>query len=893
VKSAEVREAYLKFFESKGHTRVPSDSLVPGNDPTLMFTSAGMVQFKPLYVAKDKPYVRATSCQRCLRTTDIERVGMTARHLTFFEMLGNFSFGDYFKEGAIAYAWEFLTDKKYMGMDPARLHMSVFEKDEEAVKLWSKYPLKNPIVKFGDEDNYWPAGSALKTWAGPNGACSEIYFDFGPEFCAKAGFSTPCGKPGDHECDRFREIWNLVFPQFVRDPQSGENPPMARPGIDTGMGLERMCSALQGKDSVFDIDIFADIISQVKQGLEHSTVVSDADMQRSHKIIADHTRAATFMVADGIVPSNEGRGYILRRLIRRATRQTALYGKAFPIVARTVPRVVALMGAGYPELIEREARVIEIIRNEEERFVETLQRGLEELEKERSADALSGDRAFYLYDTFGFPRELTEDIWTREMKRALAPGFEGEYAKAMEAQQERARAAWKGSGARALGEVHHALAQELGATRFTGYGAVTGAGKVAAIVRTGGDDGKEGVRSKTAAAGETVELILDATPLYAESGGQVADRGRLAWEGGEAEVLDVQKPLAGMFIHTVRVAKGALAEGAAVTAQVDAPRRMAAERHHTATHLLHAALHRFVGKQATQAGSLVAPDRLRFDFMSQKALEPEVIRSIAALVNEMVVANHDVTTSELSLDEAKKKGAMMLFSEKYGAKVRMVEIADVSRELCGGTHVRATGGIGPFVLVAESAVASGVRRIEAVSGRPALAALAQQRETLERAAGLLRCPPRELEARIQKLLDERRELEQAVKALKSKDAAAAIAGQVAAASEIGGVKVLITEAPATDPAALRDLADRTLDKLVEGIVVLGSRGEDTAHLLVRVSKGLVARVNASDVVRAAAGVMGGTGGGKPDMAQAGGKEPAKLPEALERARTFLSEKLGG
>ena len=885
--SAELRETYIKFFEERGHRRVPSDSLIPSNDPTLLFTSAGMVQFKPYYVAKEKPFSRATSSQRCFRTNDIDQVGMTGRHLTFFEMLGNFSFGDYFKQGAIEFAWEFLI--KVLRLDPKLLYMSVYEKDDEAEAIWRKLVPGLRLVRFGNEDNYWPAGSVLDTWAGPNGPCSEIYYDFGEKFCVDPAH--PCDRPGVHECERWREIWNLVFPQFMRSTATGENPPMAKPGIDTGMGLERVLTALQQKDSLFETDLFGPLASGAGALMKHR---EDSPVAvRARRIVADHVRASTFLVSDGVIPSNEGRGYVLRRLIRRAVRQTALFGEAFPVVSSLVPVVVKVMGPAYPEIAEREPGIADTVLAEEKRFIETLHHGLGELEKERSSAAekpLSGVRAFYLYDTFGFPKELTEDIWVREMKLKLSSQFEAEYKEALQEQQERARAAWKGSGGRALGDLYHALSQELPATAFTGYDELATPARALAIVQLGGEGGREGVRAKAAETGETVDVVLDRTPLYAEAGGQVADRGKLTWEGGEGEVVDVQKPLGSVVIHTVRVARGRLADGASVRAEVDGPRRLATARHHTATHLLHAALRAHVGKGATQAGSLVAPDRFRFDFMSQKAVEPAALRAIEDEVNRRVLESHPVVTEVLSLKEAKTRGAMMLFGEKYGDKVRLVEIPEVSRELCGGTHVASTAVIGPFVITDEASVASGVRRIEGLAGGPAIEALRSGRDTVERAAALLRCAPRDVEARLERLLEERRELEQALANARRDKAAKGLSAQMSAATEIGGVKVLLAEAE--HPAALRELADRALADLKEGVVLLGARGEGKCHLIVRVSAALAKRLGAAEIVKAAAAAVGGTGGGKPEMAQAGGREPEKLPEAFARAREFLEGRLG-
>lgn len=888
MSASEIREAYLSFFERQGHRRVPSDSLLPSNDPSLLFTSAGMVQFKPLYVAKERPYTRATSCQRCLRTSDIEQVGQTGRHLTFFEMLGNFSFGDYFKESTIAYAWEFLT--KVLRLDPKLLQVSVFEQDDEAARLWRKFVSPDRIVEFGDEDNYWPPGSALKTWSGPNGPCSEIFYDFGPQYC---GFSPACSRPGEHECERFREIWNLVFPQFIRN-QAGDNPAMAAPGIDTGLGLERLAAVMQQKGSIFETDLFEPIMMQARELMRITDGRNRAEVTRATRIVADHVRAAAFMISDGILPSNEGRGYVLRRLIRRAVRQTALFGEPNPVVSALLPVVVRQMGQAYPEIQERERDIHGTLAAEEQRFIETLQRGLEELNKERAAarGPLSGERAFFFYDTFGFPRELTEDIWVREMRLPLSAGFETEYGKALLAQQERARAAWKGPGGRVLTDLHHALAQELGATPFMGYQTLAGTASTRGLIKLA-EGGGEGLRAKEAKAGETVEVILDQTPFYAESGGQVGDRGRLVYPGGQAEVLDVKKPLGGMFIHTVRILQGTLTEGLEVRMEVDAPRRAATQRHHTATHLLHAALHRIVGRQATQAGSLVAPERLRFDFMSAKALDGEKLRAIESMVNGKILENVPVVTQETTLVEAKRRGAQALFGEKYGDQVRMVEIAGFSLELCGGTHVDATGAIGPFVVVAESAVASGVRRVEALAGDAALTFLSGQREKLERLAALLKCASQDVELRITRLLEERRELQNTIDRMKGQQAQQELAGQLAGATELHGVNVLITEALVEDPGALRTLADQALDKLREGVAVIGSRGPDKWYLIARVSKALAKRVDAGELVKAAAAAAGGTGGGKPEMAQAGGKDPAKLPVGLQKAREFLDARLGG
>ena len=889
MNSGEIREAFLKFFETRGHRRVPSDSLLPSNDPTLLFTSAGMVQFKPLYVAKDKPYTRATSCQRCFRTTDIDQVGMTGRHHTFFEMLGNFSFGDYFKEGAIEYAWEFLTDT--MRIDKSRLRITVFEKDDEAAGLWERFVPRDRISRCGDEDNYWPAGSVLPAWTGPNGPCSEIYYDFGEKCCP---FTPRCSRPGEHDCERYREIWNLVFPQFMRNV-TGENPPMAKPGIDTGMGFERMAVVMQEKGSNYETDLFAPLMRHASELLRLDRSPRSAkEKERAQRIAADHARAAAFMVSDGMLPSNEGRGYVLRRIIRRAVRQTAAFGDAFPIVSKLVPEVAAIMGGAYPEIAERAVAVAGTVEIEEKRFIETLERGLAELEKERGSgrSTLDGSRAFYFYDTFGFPRELTRDIWAREMGLILSPDFEREYDSALEEQQERARAAWKGSGAKALTGVHHELASELGATPFVGYGSLAADTKVAAIIVTGKDG--QGSRVNAAKEEDIVGLVLERTPFYAESGGQTADGGWISSGHGRAEVLDVVKPVGGMVIHLVRVKSGEIKTGDSVRAEVDAARRLATARHHTATHLLHAALRSVVGPSATQAGSLVAPDRLRFDFTSQKAVEKEKLRAIEEMVNAKVIENVPVVTHATSLAEARKKGAMALFGEKYGEHVRMVEVADYSRELCGGTHVTATGTIGPVVIVSEGAVAAGVRRIEALAGAAALAALADRREALEKTAALLKAPVSEVTERVARLIAERRDLENALKTAREAGARQALAGRAAEAESIGGVNVLIAETDTGgDPAALRTLADQALDRLKEGVVVLGTRSGEKCQLVVRISAGLTARAAAGDVVKAAVSASGGSGGGRPDMAQGGLKDASRLPEALESARGFLRKKLAG
>ncbi len=883
MKASEIRESFLGFFERNGHKRVESDSLVPGNDPTLLFTSAGMVQFKPLYVAKNRPYSRATTSQRCLRTTDIDRVGLTARHLTFFEMLGNFSFGDYFKEKTIAYAWEFLTE--VLRIDPALLYVTVFENDDDAENLWRKFVPAEKIIRFGADDNYWPAGSALNGWVGPNGPCSEIFFDTGPQNCC---FEKKCSRPGEHECDRFPEIWDLVFPQFIRG-KDGDNPRMATPGIDTGMGFERLVAVMQGKRSNFETDLFLPLFEKLGECLVD--IKSDASVERAYRIVADHARAATFLVHDGIVPSNDGRGYVLRRLIRRATRFSALMARPGrelkPIVAELVPAVIGTMTDACRDLGERGGEIREIIAREEETFLAVVERGSAVIREMRAKTAkLTGERAFYLWDTFGFPRELTEDIWVRELSLALSPDFEKEYQASLGEQQDKARAAWKGSGARALTEVHHALAREVGATEFVGYTTPMVQARIVAIVR-GGESAPE------TKGGETVDLILDRTPFYAEAGGQVADRGLIRFHGGQAEVVDVQRPVGGMFIHTARVLDGVLASGTTVEAEVDGGRRAATARHHTATHLMHAALQQVVGRGTTQSGSMVSPDRLRFDFMSMKPVSLAELRAIEDIVNAKIIENLPVVTTETTPEEARRAGAQALFGEKYGDKVRMVEVAGFSRELCGGTHVPATGNLGSFVIVAEGAVASGVRRIEALAGFAALTALMKQRSSVERVASLLKCGPRDVEARVGKLLEERREIENSLKAIKGRQAREELSGQISGAAEMHGVKVLLTEVAADDPAALRVLADQAFEKLRDGVVVIGSRTEDKCFFVARVSSALAKRVRAGDLVKAAAAAVGGTGGGKPEMAQAGGKDPAKLPEALARAREFLDSKLKG
>ncbi|MEO1767182.1 alanine--tRNA ligase [Thiobacter aerophilum] len=873
MKSSEIRRRFLEFFESKGHTIVPSSSLIPGNDPTLLFTNAGMVQFKDVFLGREtRPYVRAASSQRCLRAggkhNDLENVGYTARHHTFFEMLGNFSFGDYFKRNAIQFAWEFLTQE--LGIPESKLWVTVYEEDDEAADIWLNEIGVPPerLARIGDKpgagkyhsDNFWSMGDT-----GPCGPCTEIFYDHGPD--------VPGGPPGtrDADGDRYIEIWNLVFMQFNRD-EHGVLHSLPKPSVDTGMGLERISAVMQGVHSNYDIDLFRDLIAAAARETSAADLASN-----SLKVIADHIRACSFLIVDGVIPSNEGRGYVLRRIIRRAIRHGYKLGQKQPFFHRLVPDLARVMGEAYPELVAAQERVMGVLRQEEEKFAETLEHGMGVLEAAMHGTGcdriLDGETVFRLYDTFGFPLDLTADI-ARE--RGFTVDFAG-FEHAMALQRERARAASRFH----MGQVVKFEGQP---TEFHGYETLSLQAQVLALY-------KEGTQVSSIQAGDEAVVVLDRTPFYAESGGQVGDRGQLLGANGTFLVEDTQKIQAEVFGHKGRLTLGTLAVGDTVDAQVDTVARQRAAWNHSATHLLHAALRKVLGSHVTQKGSLVDAQRTRFDFSHPRPLTQEEIQRVENLVNEVIRANYPVQVRLMKYDEAIKQGAMALFGEKYGDDVRVVGMGDFSTELCGGTHVKRSGDIGLFKIVAESGVAAGIRRIEAVTGDVALAYVQQEEARLMEAASTLKTPPQEVGQKIAQILDNVKHLEKELARLKSKLAAAQGDELANSAVEVKGVKVLAAEIEGADAKALRDTLDKLKDKLKSAAIVLASRAGGKVTLIAGVTPQLTDRLKAGELVNHVATQVGGKGGGRPDMAQAGGSEPEHLPQALASVADWVAAKL--
>ncbi|WP_237065910.1 alanine--tRNA ligase [Microbulbifer guangxiensis] len=869
MKSAEIREAFLKYFAEQGHTVVPSSSLVPGNDPTLLFTNAGMVQFKDVFLGQEqRPYSRAASSQRCVRAggkhNDLENVGYTARHHTFFEMLGNFSFGDYFKREAIQFAWNFLT--KVLQLPEERLWVTVHISDDEAADIWLK-EVGVSAERFSrlDEDNFWQMGDT-----GPCGPSSEIFYDHGED--------VPGGPPGsdNDDLDRYIEIWNLVFMQFERSAD-GELHPLPKPSVDTGMGLERIAAVMQGVHSNYEIDLFQALLKAAGE------IVGCDDLEnKSLRVIADHIRSCSFLIADGVMPSNEGRGFVLRRIIRRAVRHGHKLGHKEIFFFRLVNALAQQMGDAYPELREKQSIIENALRKEEEQFAKTLDKGmalLEEALESLEGSEIPGELVFTLHDTYGFPTDLTQDI-ARE--RGLSLDMAG-YEEAMEAQRERARAAGK------FKQDYTGALELEGSTEFLGYEATRGSGKVLAIV-------KDGEQVERLEEGEEGAIVLDRTPFYAESGGQVGDCGYLKQEIGRFEVADCTKQ-AGHHLHTGRMLQGALSVGDAVEAEVSADVRQSTALNHSATHLLHAALRKVLGEHVTQKGSLVDSERLRFDFSNPEAVTAKQLHAIEALVNAQIRANTPVQTEETDIETAKRKGAMALFGEKYGDTVRVLSMGReeggdaFSVELCGGTHVARTGDIGLLRIVSESGIASGQRRIEAVTGAHALALFDEAQQRLEHAATLLKTRPDTLADKVEQLLANNRKLEKEIAQLKTKLASGAGGDLSSQAVDVTGVKLLAVSVEGADPKSLRDLADQMKNKLGSGVVLLAAPADEKVALVAAVTKDLTDRVAAGDLMRFAAGKLGGKGGGRADMAQGGGTDVAALPGMLQEVPAWLEGQL--
>ena len=872
MKSSEIRTRFLEYFKKQGHTIVASSPLVPGNDPTLLFTNAGMVQFKEVFLGQDKrPYMRATTSQRCVRAggkhNDLENVGYTARHHTFFEMLGNFSFGDYFKRDAIRFAWELLT-REY-GLDPKRLWITVYETDDEAYGIWANeigVP-KERIARIGDKtggqkfqsDNFWQMGDT-----GPCGPCTEIFYDHGPGIAG--------GPPGtaDADGDRYIEIWNLVFMQFNRD-EAGTMHPLPKPSVDTGMGLERIAAVLQGVHSNYEIDLFQDLIRAAAK------VTGAKDLESSSlRVIADHIRACSFLITDGVIPGNEGRGYVLRRIIRRAIRHGYKLGQKQPFFHKLVTDVARVMGDAYPELRAVEKRVSDVLKQEEDRFAETLENGMKMLENalHREDRMLDGETVFQLYDTFGFPVDLTADI-ARERGITLdMAGFES----AMSRQREQARAAGKFKAS--LGVTYSG-----DKTLFTGYERLAGEAVVVAIY-------VDGSVVQEIASGQNAIVVLDTTPFYAESGGQVGDKGELVAASGTFEVTDTQKIQAEVFGHHGTLKTGVLKVGGKLEARVNTALRARTMRNHSVTHIMHKALRDVLGPHVQQKGSLVDTDKTRFDFAHDKPMTDEEIRQVELLVNDQILQNVATKARVLPIEEAKKAGAMMLFGEKYGDEVRVLDIGN-SRELCGGTHVSRTGDIGVFKIYSEGGVAAGIRRVEATTGGSALAMMNSQLQELQEVARQLRVPPTGgmVEAAVSSLLDEKKALEKELSRLKSKLASSQGDDLADQAIAVGSAKVLAAKLDGADAKTLRETMDKLKDKLKSAAIVLGAVEDDKVTLIAGVTADLTAKVKAGELVNFVAQQVGGKGGGRPDMAQAGGTEPAKLPAALASVGDWVKARI--
>ena len=876
---SEIRTRFLEYFRRRGHTVVRSSPLVPAQDPTLLFTNAGMVQFKSVFLGDERrEYVRATTAQKCVRAggkhNDLENVGRTARHHTFFEMLGNFSFGDYFKEDAIRFCWELLTEE--FGLPKDRLKATVFTDDDAAFALWKSVAGlgEDRILRLGEEDNFWAMGDT-----GPCGPCSEVHFHQGDHLpCAEERAGRACLGPAC-DCDRWLEIWNLVFMQFNRDT-SGAMTPLPKPSIDTGMGLERVAAVLQGKQSSYDTDLFRPLITRV-EALCGKTYGRDEDADVSMRVIADHARTAAFLITDGVMPSNEWRGYVLRRIMRRAMRHGRMLGLEAPFLWDMTATVVTVMGDAYPEIRDAQARVAETVRQEEERFAETLDLGtakIREYVEAHRGDAsrvVDGRFLFTLYDTHGFPFDLAQEVLQDAgftVNEATQRTFDAE----MEAQRERARAG-ASFGAGDTGDptvaIYQQLSRELAKPQFLGYGSLAAPARVLAMVR-------DGQRRREARQGETVEIILDRTPAYAESGGQQGDTGLMAGREGQGTIEDTYYRGSQLIVHRVAVTQGHLREGEEVAVSVESQRRQGLRQHHTGTHLLHAALRKVLGTHVAQAGSLVAPDHLRFDFSHGASVKDREVEDVEGLVNEQVQANIVVSPAEMDLQEALKSGAMALFGEKYGDRVRVIRIGDFSTELCGGTHLDATGQIGLFKVTNEGAVASGVRRIEAVTGAPALAHVGREEAALRESASLLKIPPLELPRRLAALLEDQKRLEKQLAQLESKLARGQAQDLVTSARQVAGVPVLAARLDGLDPDGLRSVMDTLRDRLPSGVIVLGSAVDGKVSLVAAVSKDLMKRFPAGRLVQEVAKVVGGGGGGRPDLAQAGGKDPSKLDDAL-------------
>lgn len=875
MKTAELRQAFLDYFKQQGHTIVPSSSLVPADDPTLLFTNAGMNQFKDVFLGREaRDYSRATTTQKCVRAggkhNDLENVGYTARHHTFFEMLGNFSFGDYFKREAINFAWTFLTGDDWLKLPKEKLWVTVYASDDEAFDIWNQevgVPADR-IVRIGDNkgapyasDNFWQMGDT-----GPCGPCTEIFYDHGPD--VDGG---PPGSP-EEDGDRYIEIWNVVFMQYNRQAD-GEMLPLPKPSVDTGMGLERITAVLQGVHSNYEIDLMQDLLnaaSDILGGVETT--------EASLRVVADHIRSCAFLISDGVMPSNEGRGFVLRRIIRRAARHGNKLGATQPFFHKLTGALVELMGGAFPQLVSSRKQIEKVLLQEEEQFAKTLDKGLRLLEQDIAAlksSEIPGETIFTLYDTYGFPVDLTNDI-ARE--RGLTLDYDG-YEKAMERQRERARAASK------FGMDYNAAGLNIeGSTEFTGYEHIDGHETIRTVI-VGGEE-------KAAQAGDEAILVLERTPFYAESGGQVGDTGLLTWSGGRFKVTDTQKE-GSNHLHIGTVIEGELFPGLEVDARIDHARRERTKKNHSATHLMHAALRNVLGEHVTQKGSLVDPDKLRFDFSHFEAVTPEQLREIERQVNEQILGNTPVETEITDMEQAQAKGAMALFGEKYGDTVRVLSMGSdaYSVELCGGTHVARTGDIGLFRITSESGISSGVRRIEAVTGFGALEWVEETEQTLREAAKLVKGSRESLVEKVQQTLDRNRQLEKDINALQAKLASSAGSDLASSAVDVAGLKVVASEMEGADRKALMETADQLKNKLGEGVVVLASVEDGKVTLVAGVTKSATGRIKAGDLMKHLAAQVDGKGGGRPDMAQGGGNDPSKLADALAGVPAWVEKNI--
>ncbi|MDD2557377.1 MAG: alanine--tRNA ligase [Desulfuromonas sp.] len=879
MSTSEIRARFLRYFEEHGHQVVASSSLIPHNDPTLLFTNAGMNQFKDCFLGAEKrPYVRATSVQKCVRAggkhNDLENVGRTARHHTFFEMLGNFSFGDYFKKEAIALAWKFLTEE--MELDKDRLYVTVFEDDDEAAQIWHTQegvPLER-IYRFGEADNFWSMGDT-----GPCGPCTEIFWDNGPGVgCCEPECAVGC------DCDRYMEIWNNVFMQFNRS-KDGELTPLPKPSVDTGMGLERISAVMQGVSSNYDTDNIRLLLDHIAQ-LAGKTYGVDHEQDVSMRVMADHSRAAAFLIADGVLPSNEGRGYVLRRIMRRAMRHAKMLGFEEPVLFKTAAFVLESMAQAYPEEAKRKAFVINVITNEEERFIQTLDNGLriltDEIEKlkQRGSVEIPGEVVFKLYDTFGFPLDLTADIVEKDSYRVDEVGFK----RCMEEQRRQAREHWKGSGEEGIATIYKQLAEEGVSTEFSGYTKTEDFGTVVAILHAG-------KRIDCATAGQEVEIFTSITPFYGESGGQSGDHGWIKSDDATARVNNAVRVLPGLVSHFTVVEHGNIRLGDNLELSIDTAARQAACLNHSATHLLQAVLGKILGDHVQQAGSLVSSERLRFDFTHFSPLSKKELWQIEDDVNRSIRANRTVSTEVMETEEAVAAGAKALFGEKYADKVRVVQMGDLSMELCGGTHVSASGDIGLFKIIQESGIAAGVRRIEAVTGDKALEEVHKRQQLVDNVAALVKTDPSRLQQRIEKLVEQQRELEREIETLQDRleaDRAAEMAQDI---RKVGDIDLLIARLDGLDGKKLREQSDKLRDQLPSGIIVLAGENDEKVALLVAVSKDLHGRIKAGEIIKPLAEMIGGRGGGRPDLAQAGGSEVSKVDAMLQQAPELIEKTL--